>query len=58
MMGLVGQLVARRPQNALLRRLLLDWAFPMIGLVGQLAARQLQIALPGRLLMVWPFTGR
>ena len=47
MIGLVGQLAARRPQVALPWRLPMDWAFPMTGLVGQLAARRPQVALPG-----------
>ena len=45
MIGLVRQLVARRPQVALPRLLPMDWAFPMIGLVGQLATHRLQVAL-------------
>ena len=48
MIGLVGQLAARRLQVAIPRRLPMSWAFPLIGLVSQLAARLLQVAPPGR----------
>ena len=44
MIGLVGQLAARRPQVAFPWRLPMDWASPMTGLVGQLAARRPQVA--------------
>ena len=44
MIGLVGQIAARRPQVALPRREPMDWSFPMIGLVVQLAALWLQVS--------------
>ena len=55
MIGLVGQLAARRLQAAFPWCLPMDWAFSLIASVGQLAARWPHVALHRRSPMDWPF---